>query len=94
MSKINDNSPLASDQVSELETEVRKALGVDLTIDIEEVSGMKVTVFQVKAPDEQQAETTRTAVNRFLFTYCKKQNWPASFAVDTTVVKELAVKES
>lgn len=93
MAKINDNCPLNADQIRELKSEAARTLNVDLTTAEEEVSGIKLVVFQVKASDDQVAETQRRAVNLFMFSYCKKHDWPASFAVDSTVIPEMAVKE-
>lgn len=88
MGKINDNSPLNAEQVKELRSEAARALDVNLSWTEEEVSGMKVAVFVVKAEEEQAAEDKRRAVNLFMFQYCNKHGWPASFAVDAAVVRQ------
>lgn len=88
MGKINDNSPLNAEQVKELKSEAAKALNVNLSWTEEEVSGMRLAVFLVKADEEETAEDKRRAVNLFMFQYCNKHGWPASFAVDAAVVRQ------
>lgn len=94
MSKVNDNAPLSDEQIRELKAAAAKALNVVLQTAEDNVAGMRLAIFQVKVHEPTSAEDSRRAVNLFLFKYCNKNGWPASFAVETALELEPMAKEA